>query len=277
MSQILALRDLLESGFPDSVPVTYRSSSAVPTGVGALDRALPGEGLPRGRLTAWAPGGGATAVLRGACRQALGRGERTAWIDGAGVMAGSFWWGEAALFRPADRREALECAEELVRTGGFGLIVLTGTRTVDAERVRLSRAAREGGGALVSLDADGFMAAVRISCWIGPDGYRWRRDAFGEPAEVESVIVQARVRAMGWSRDTEFTLKVADHGLRLGLEPRLVDRRGADPRTVRAAAEAPPPGHAASAGAAGGAEARRFSRASNSSVRRAGEGGGRGA
>lgn len=226
-AQLSALRELLERRFPDAVPVTHRTAGGVPTGVSALDRALPGGGLPRGRLVAWAPGGGATAVLRASCREALGRGERAAWVDGAGVVTGCGWRGEAALFRPPGGREALECAEELARTGGFALVVLSGEGAGDPERVRLAHAAREGGGVLVVLDPGGFMASVRLATRIRPEGYRWRLDPFGEPAEVESVTVRARMAALGWSRETEFSLPVADHELRLSLEPALGDRRGA--------------------------------------------------
>ncbi len=226
-SSVSALRELLEQRFPDALPVTHRTAGGVTTGIAALDRALPGGGLPRGRLVAWTPGGGATAVLRSACRAALERGERAAWVDGAGVACGDGWRGEAALFRPAGAREALACAEELVRSGGFVLVVLAGARAADTERVRLSRAAKEGGATLVLLDPGGFMAGVRLVSRIRPDAYRWRLDPFGEPAEVDSVTVRAHVEALGWSKEAEFSLPVAAHDLRLSLEPALGDRRGA--------------------------------------------------
>ena len=226
-TKVAGLRELLERRFPDSVPVTQRTAGAIATGIGALDRALPGQGLPRGRLVVWKPGGGATAVLRAACQATVERGERAAWVDGRGVVSGPFWRGEAALFRPNGELEALECAEELVRSGGFALVVVTGTRTEETERVRFSRAAREGGGTLAMLEPGGFMASVRIASRIRPDGYRWRCDAFGEPAEVEAVAVRANVRALGWNREAEFSLRLVGHDLRLSLEPSLVDRRGA--------------------------------------------------
>lgn len=226
-SQLAALRELLEQRFPDAVPAVHRTAGAVATGIAALDGALPGGGLPRGRLVAWAPGGGATAVLRAACRAAGERGERTAWIDAAGVVAADGWDAGTVLFRPPGERAALECAEELSRSGGFGLVVLAGAGADDAERVRLVRAAKEGGGTLVVLEASGFMAGVRLASRIRPDGYRWRKGPFGEPAEIESVTVRTRVAALGWRRVAEFSLGVAGHDLRLSLEPSLGDRRGA--------------------------------------------------
>jgi hypothetical protein len=226
-SQVAALRKLLEQRFPDAVPVTHRTAGGVATGISALDRVLPGGGLPRGRLVAWAPGGGTTAVLRSACHTATTRGERAAWIDAAGVVTGDAWRSRVALFRPPGERAALECVEELARSGGFALVVLAGAPAGETERVRLSRAAREGGGTLVLLEADGFMASLRLASRIRPEGYRWRLDPFGDPAEVEAVTVRVRVAALGWSREAEFSLPVVGHELRLSLEPSLGDRRGA--------------------------------------------------
>ena len=225
------LRRLLEGRFPDAVPVTYRTAGAVGTGLGELDRVLPGGGLPRGRLAAWAPGGGATAVLQAACLEAVRRGERAAWVDGAGVVAGEFWRGGPLLVRPAAGegrgRAALAAAEELLRSGGFALVVVSGVEAVGTEAVRLARAAREGGSALVMLTAGVPVAALRLRSRIAPDGYRWRRGPFGEPAEVEAVRLQVQATAMGWSARTELVLSVARHDLRLSLDPGLADRRGA--------------------------------------------------
>lgn len=225
------LRRLLEGRFPDAVPVTYRTAGAVATGLGELDRVLPGGGLPRGRLAAWVPGGGATAVLQAACLAAVGRGERAAWVDGGGVVAGEFWRAGPLLVRPAAGegrgRAALAAAEELLRSGGFTRVVLSGVEAVGTEAVRLARAAREGGSALVMLTAGVPVAALRLRSHIAPDGYRWRRGPFGEPAEVEAVQLQVQATAMGWSARTELVLPVARHDLRLSLDPGLADRRGA--------------------------------------------------
>ncbi|MFO7259805.1 MAG: hypothetical protein DIU52_001535 [bacterium] len=225
------LRRLLEGRFPDAVPVTYRTAGAVATGLGELDRVLPGGGLPRGRLAAWVPGGGATAVLQAACLEAVRRGERAAWVDGAGMVAGEFWRVGPLLVRPAvgegRGRAALAAAEELLRSGGFALVVVSGVEAVGTEAVRLARAAREGGSALVMLTAGVPVAALRVRSRIAPDGYRWRRGPFGEPAEVEAVEVQVQATAMGWSARAELVLPVARHDLRLSLDPGLADRRGA--------------------------------------------------
>lgn len=226
-TKVLALREMLEQRFPDAVPVTHRSAEAIATGIPALDHALPGEGLPRGRIVAWAPGGGATAVLRTVCETVTRRGERAAWIDGEGVAAGDFWRGGTSLVRPAGERQARVCAEELLRSGGFALVVLAGGRPTDAGRVRLSRVAKEGGGALAILDRSGFMASMRLHSRIAPDGYRWSTNPFGEAAEVEAVTLCVGVTALGWKKQAELTLSVASYDLCLSVEPGLGDRRGA--------------------------------------------------
>lgn len=223
---VAELRETLARRFPDAVPVTYRTAGAVATGLAALDRVLPGGGLPRGRLTAWASGGGSTALLRSTCAAVVAGGERAAWVDGARVLAGGEWRAGPLLLRPAGGVLALESAEELLRTGGLALVVLSGVEMHGTEEVRLSRAAREGGGAFVLLGGGSAMAALRLSSRILPEGYRWRPGPLGEPAEVDSAVVQLRASALGWSARVELTLPVVPYELRLSVEPGLADRRG---------------------------------------------------
>jgi hypothetical protein len=229
-ASIAALRQLMEQRFPDTVPAVHRTTPQLPTGSAALDRVLPGGGLPRGRLAAWAPGGGAAALLRGACRAAVARGERVAWVDATGTVGGELWRREPILVRTCGGAQALGCAEELARCGGFGLVVLGGAEGGDRERVRLSRAAQEGGTALVTLSADGFAAGVRLASWILPGRCRWRTSTLGERMDVEKVAVRVRATALGWSKEAELSLTLAFHEHRLSLEPTLGDRRGAAAR-----------------------------------------------
>lgn len=232
---VAELRKILALRFPDAVPVRYGAALPVATGVVALDRVLPGGGLPRGRLTAWAPGGGAAAVLRGACGQVVAGGERAAWVEvggggwggGGGALPGVGWRPGVLLWRPAGAAAGLECTEELLRTAGFGLVVLSGAEAGRMEVVRLSRAAREGGGAFVLLAGGSVSAPLRLSSRILPEGYRWRPGPFGGAAEVESALVRVQVNGLGVSVWTEFSLPVVQDELRLSLEPGLVDRRGA--------------------------------------------------
>lgn len=228
LAQVLQLKEALEQRFPNAQPVAYRTIGAVATGISPLDNLLPSNGLPRGRLSLWSPGGGATAILYAAAQAVAARGERSAWIDGAGTIAGDSWKPGALLLKPEGELEALVCAEELLRSGGFGLVVLSGAgRAFTQEDVRLSRAVREGGGAFVALSTTSSVAHLRVTSRIAPEGYRWRMNPFGEPVEVTEVRVQVEAHALGWSGRTSVTLPVATHAYRTASAPALVDRRGA--------------------------------------------------
>ena len=220
------LRSLLEQRFPDATPVTHRTAEPVATGIEALDGILPNGGLPRGRLSVWMPRGGATGILRAACLAVAGTGERAAWIDGLGTIAGQFWEEGPILVRPANRRNSLRAAEELLRCGGFALIVLTGSEPAGTEMVRLSRASREGGSAFVALTSHTSMASVRLISRIMPHSYVWQRTPFGDPAEACSAVVKVRAQSLGWNRSAEFRIPITQFEGRVDLEPGIVDRRG---------------------------------------------------
>lgn len=172
------------------------------------------------------PQGGATAILRAACLAAARTGERAAWIDGLGTITGQFWEEGPILVRPANRRNSLRAAEELLRCGGFGIIVLTGSEPAGTEMVRLSRAAREGGTAFVALTTHTSMASVRMVSRIMPHSYVWRSTPFGEPAEACSASIRVTAQSLGWNRHTDLRIPVLPHDLRVSLEPGLPDRRG---------------------------------------------------
>lgn len=229
-AKLQSIRELLERRFPDTLPMAGRTAPVVPTGTPALDRVFPQGGIPRGRLTAWTPGGGASALLRAACWAALARGERAVWIDAAGTVTGEGWDTGVALARPPAPEAALECAEELARSGAYALVVLAGPPSADAARVRLVRAASEGGTALVALDRGGFMAGVRVASRVEPGGFRWGRDSGGGRIGPSAATVRVQATALGWSRETEIVLAIHSHDLRLSVDARLGDRRGAAAR-----------------------------------------------
>jgi len=225
-TSVAALKALIQQRFPDATPLTGRpqTTEQVATGIGALDRVLPNGGLPRGRLSVWAPHGGATAILRAACHAVVQAGERSAWIDGDNTVAGAFWADGPYLVRPTSRLHALRAVEELLRSGGFSILILSGTEPQGTEVVRLTRAAREGGAALVTLGTSTSMASLRLTSRLLR--YRWRRTPFGDPACAEDATVRVNARAVGWSAHVEFPIPVTHHELRLSLESELADRRG---------------------------------------------------
>ena len=230
-TSVSALRALIQQRFPDAAPLIGQPDSAttteqVATGIDPLDKILPNGGLPRGRLSVWAPQGGATAILRAACLAVVAAGERSAWIDGDNTVAGAFWQGGDGpyLVRPPSRLHALRAAEELLRSGGFSLLVLAGAEPQGTETVRLGRAAREGGTALVTIGSAAAMASLRLTSSLLH--YRWRRTPFGDPADPRDATVRVNAKAIGLSAHTEFPLSVMHHELRLSLESVLADRRG---------------------------------------------------
>jgi hypothetical protein len=169
-------------------------------------------------------------VLRAACSSVVPRGERAAWVDGSGRLAGELWDERVLLVRPSGSVSALVCAEELLRCGGFALVVLAGAgAAAGGEAIRLGRAARAGGSAFVLLGENAAVAHMRVRTRIRPDDYRWREGPFGEPVAVTSSRVEVEVASLGWSRRVLLELGFSEHRTRLAPEPRLVDRRGAVP------------------------------------------------
>ena len=221
------LRSLIEERFPDATPPSHRTSEQVASGISQLDRCLPAGGFPRGRLSVWSPLGGATAILRASCYTVTMTGERSAWIDGEHMLTSNSWLDGPVLLKPVTRRAALRAAEEILRSGGFALVVLSGTDPQGQEAVRLTRAAREGGAAFISLTNASALSSLRVSSLLDPRGYQWLRTPFGEPAVASNALVRVRARAMGWNSHTQFLVPVLHHELRLTLEQGLADRRGA--------------------------------------------------
>jgi hypothetical protein len=238
MSTLSNLRASLALRFPDALPLSYRTALTIPSEIDELDALLPNGGLPRGRLTVWAPGGGATAILRAACAGVVARGERSAWVDAARTVS-DVWPAGSLLLRPVNEMDALVCAEELLRSGGFALVVFGGAgRAAGRESVRLSRAAKEGGSAFVLVSAEPLVASLRLSSRLPSEGYRWVLDPFGEAVEVEAARVEVEAHSLGWSGRTSFTLPVLGRPVRLAMDPLLVDRRGVVRKPYRPKTEA---------------------------------------
>jgi hypothetical protein len=225
-SPAAALQALLAERFPDALPAAQRRWSAVPTGVAELDRIFPSGGLQRGRITAWAPGLGAPALLRSALLHTVANGERSAWIDTPQMVAGACWRSGPVLLRPRGETQALRAAEVLARSGGFALIVLDGVHPDATAMVRLSRAAHEGGAALALLTHVTSLATVRLTSRPLLESYAWRRSVSGEGDELRAVRIAVEARASGWRARTELSIPVWHDDFRLSLEPGRADRRG---------------------------------------------------
>jgi hypothetical protein len=217
---------LIAQRFPEAIPVERWSRGTVPTGVDVLDRILPNGGFQRGRLAVWAPGVGAAALLRSAALRAVADGERAVWIDATRTVAGACWRQGPLLVRPSSETAALRAAEELGRSGGFAFVVLDGVDPQAPELVRCSRAAHDGGAALVLITRATSLASLRLASSALPPVSARARPYPPAPSVIRSLRVRVTARASGWHAAAELVLPVSHDDLRLSLELRHPDRRG---------------------------------------------------
>jgi hypothetical protein len=147
-------------------------------GVPALDALLPG-GLPRGRITSLeAPlGSGGTALLLALAETTLRADEGVAFVDAARTLApqaaahladlGRFW-----VVRPRGTESAWWCADVLLRTGAFGLVVVDQAPVPHRNvSVRLQRLASDKDSALVVRGARPPLAALILGVTPAEDGF----------------------------------------------------------------------------------------------------------
>jgi hypothetical protein len=226
-SRVTSVQAVLAQRFPDAVSGRGWTRGIIPSGVAALDSVLPEGGFQRGRIAVWSPGPGAAALLRATCLRTVSGGERSVWIDACHMVAGACWCEGPLLIRPDGPVAGLRAAEELARSGGFGIVVLDGVDPDTTAMVRVSRAAHEGGSALVLLTRTTSLASLRLASRPLPGEYVWRRSPLGEPAALTAVKLVVEARASGWFASTELTLPVWRDDLRLALETCYPDRRGA--------------------------------------------------
>ncbi len=179
-SVVRELERRIEEVGPGSRSPTDAARDRVPTGIAALDGLLPRGGLPRGQPVEWlGPRScGKTALLHAALGRLLERGESVAVVDGGRTFyapdwvdlagSGAFW-----VIRPPEHREALWCADLLLRSGAFGAVALDAgegsggdprSRALVLPRspaVRLQRLAEES-GALWIVVGELPLAALRL-------------------------------------------------------------------------------------------------------------------
>jgi hypothetical protein len=165
----LQLGAIEESVRPDRAPL--------PTGIAELDALLVGRGIPRGRLTeiTGASGSGRTSMLRTLVTAAASGGRWVAYIDATRTLAPRDWahvGSERAplwIIRPTNAARAPWCADLLLRSGAFALVVMDGAPQLSRVlAVRLTRLARDVGAAFVVTgehggDATGSSVRIRLA------------------------------------------------------------------------------------------------------------------
>src|SRR5919206_4821784 len=152
--------------------------ASLSTGISELDALLAGGGIPRGRLTevVGARGSGKTTVLRQLVGATAARGLWVAYIDAARTLAPRDWahvGGEEPniwMVRPNTPGKGAWCADILLRSGAFALVVLdSGPPLKRSVGVRLTRLAREAGAAFVVVIEDDTAVSTGV---IRPEGTR---------------------------------------------------------------------------------------------------------
>ena len=154
----IQVASVVAGGAPSQTP-------ALATGLPQLDALLQGGGIPHGRLTELlAPAGlGKTSIARTIVATTLAAGHGVAWVDATRTLDPRDWAELAGdglwVIRPPEPARSAWCADILLRTGAFALVVLDGapvlTRTLG---VRLAHLARETDSALLLL-GDGTRAS----------------------------------------------------------------------------------------------------------------------
>ena len=165
----LQLGAIEETVRPDRAPL--------PTGIAELDALLVGRGIPRGRLTeiTGASGSGRTSMLRTLVTAVATGGRWVAYIDATRTLAPRDWahvGSERAplwMIRPTNPARAAWCADLLLRSGAFALVVLDGAPPLSRVlAVRLTRLAHDVGAAFVITgehggDATGSSVRIRLA------------------------------------------------------------------------------------------------------------------
>jgi hypothetical protein len=192
---------------------------SLPTGIAALDQMI-GGGMPRGRLTEviGRVGAGKTTFMQRIVMAVVASGGWVAYIDATRTLAPGDWApvadaGEGFwVIRPADPARGAWCADVVLRSGGFGLVVLDGAPTLTrAVSVRLIQLARETDAALVA---------------VGDDDRGWRASALGAALRLRvrggraGLVVTAESHH---SSEVQCAVRVAR---RVRAYPEVPDRRG---------------------------------------------------
>jgi hypothetical protein len=165
---VSALRQQLAALLP---PPRASDAVAIPTGIEALDRALSDGGVPSGRLTEiqGARGSGRTTLVRHLVMTAIEARRWVAIIDGSRTLAPREWAeagssGRLWVIRPPGADRSAWCADILLRSGAFSLVVLDGAPPISRQvAVRLTRLAKEHDVALIVVgDTPVIGSAVRL-------------------------------------------------------------------------------------------------------------------
>jgi hypothetical protein len=256
-----AVRPLNLEALRALLPPPAPQAPGMPTGFDALDDALGAAGLPRGRLTEVVGMSGKLTLLRRVVEAAIQRGEWVAYIDASRTLAPRDWAALARgdgiwVVRPPVAAKAAWCADVLLRSAGFSLVVLDSAPPISrAIAVRLMGLARESNAALVVV-ADAHEAPGTRATQLGGAvrlRVSRRRQRLRITIEKGGEVRRGAARTAG-AGGTGRLQQVVEVGCangvarRLCAYPEVPDRRGA----ARTAAGKPHKGRRAATPAYGG-------------------------
>ena len=196
---VVALRQQLAAIL---APPRVGGAVAIPTGIEALDRALSDGGIPNGRLTEiqGSLGSGRTSLVRQLVTAAVATRRWVAVIDGSRTLAPREWAeagdsGRLWVIRPPGADRSAWCADILLRSGAFSLVVLDSAPALPRPiAVRLTRLAKEHDVALVVVgDHPVVGSAVRL-CVKRAKARGQRPEARGSTHDSRFTIHDSPVR-----------------------------------------------------------------------------------
>ena len=236
------------------LPPPAPTAPALPTGIAALDAVLLGGGVPRGRLTelVGSTGSGKTTLARTIVESTVAGHGWVAYIDATRTLDARDWvhlgldegmW----MIRPHDATRAAWCADILLRSSAFALVVLDGAPLLArATAVRLTRLARESNAAFVVMgDRTGGTTQLGGAVRLVVE----RRRALSDRT---THTIAVRIEKGGTLRTVEVGCAIAV-ARRLCTHPEVPDRRGVARgpagglRHGRRGRAASPPAHSAAA------------------------------
>lgn len=217
----------LKRQIAEIVAPTVIQGETIATGIAALDSILEGGGVPCGRLTdlSGAPGSGTTTLTRSIVQSALIDKRWVAYIDAGRTLAPADWvelsaTGRLWIVRPPDSDRGPWCADVLLRSGAFGLVVLDGGPHVRRSVfIRLNGLARESQAAFLVVRHDEDVAGLMGSA-LQLRLQRRLNSAASRPAVVAGTGMGGRAERERW-RSVSKRMVVPVHGLqrKAAVEP----------------------------------------------------------
>ena len=224
---------LLRQQLSEVLDSTRPGTPGLVTGITTLDTALPNGGLPRGRLTelVGSPGSGKTTLVRRMVARAVADAWWVAYVDATRTLAPRDWAHTPNLWvvRPDEPARGAWCADVLLRSGAFALVVLDGAPILPrGVAVRLTRLAREADAAFLVLGDDAKVSELAGSLRLRVARQTMKRRSIGDVATSAMQRITVVIEKGGPYQTVN--VGEVDRGIavarRVRTHPEVPDRRG---------------------------------------------------